>query len=226
MHDHYEKLHPVERPRLLVLGSSHNTDRKFTLDASMLKLETPFSAKLFGMSERRRKELLALPDRPADIVVLYYPALRSATTRLFQNLLQLDPEEKIFRKHFSEARHVLNELGACGSDLVWRRAVMDIEASIPEDFDEDDDTLTGAQLEMIKAKVKIRNIVKNWAYSMPNQDPSSRGLNVSPKYLKLIEVLETCKAYGDQFREVVFGRPRVLYVVGHVLTLFQCKDGQ
>jgi endoribonuclease Dicer len=91
-------------------------------------------------------------------------------------------------------------MGSCASDLVWRRALSDLDVSVSLAYNEDEE-----QAKEYVALFETREIIKNWEYTMPNLDPSSRGLNVTPKFLKLVQVLQSCRPHEDSFRGVIFG---------------------
>jgi len=88
----------------------------------MLKLEQALDARVFGVTAEKRAEILALPDRPNELVVLYDTPQQILDTRLFKQLHSLDINETTYRRHFRASRHAHEEVGACASDLVWRRA--------------------------------------------------------------------------------------------------------
>ncbi|KIJ20171.1 hypothetical protein PAXINDRAFT_126718 [Paxillus involutus ATCC 200175] len=131
--------------------------------------------------------------RPTEVVIQYEPAYANADTKLTQQVRQLDHDESMCRNLFRDAHHALNELGPCASDLVWRRATKE-SGIIPE---HDDDP-------MAKAASDIRDLIKNWVFTMPNANPSSRGFNVTPKFSRLIQVLKACEPHGDNFRGIIF----------------------
>lgn len=152
--------------------------------------------------------------RPSEVVVLYEPPSKLTFTPLYKHLREVDKEEKYSRRHFSAALQVLLDMGSCASDLVWRRALSDLEASVSLAYNEDEE-----RAEEYVALFETREIIKNWEYTMPNLDPSSRGLNVTPKFLKLVQVLQSCRPYEDSFRGIVFGEPiRLSQEVSHVST--------
>lgn len=203
MNDFYRISDPISRPRVFALMSP-TADRRSHFDSKMLKLEQTLDAKVFGATEEKRAEILALPDRPSEIVILYDTAAKASETRLLKQLHQLDPRESVFRRHYHASRNAHEDVGSCASDLVWRRGLKNMEATlIPgyADVDEDD-----ADIPPIEAmKINMYNIVKNWPFSMPNLDSSSRGFNVSHKFLRLVQVLTTFKPLGEGFRGIIFG---------------------
>jgi endoribonuclease Dicer len=204
MDEFYCVTDPLCRPKILAMATPPS-DRQFHYDSGMLKLENTLDAKVFGVSSERRTEILAIPDRPSETVVLYNPPLRTAETRLFKVLIQLDPEQSIFPRQFSTSQHVLMEVGSCASDLVWRRALKEIDASVTPVYEEEDDGPDKFRILAAKARIKIRDTVKNWSFAMPNLHANAKGFNVTPKFLKLVQILKSCEPYGDGFRGIVFG---------------------
>lgn len=203
MDEFYRTTDIMIRPRIFALATP-STDRWAHFDAKMLKLEATLDARVFGVTPERRAEIVALPDRPNEVVILYDKPSQVGETRLCKQLRQLDPTETIFRRYFKASRYALVELGPCASDLVWRRALKEIEASIPPWYadDEDDEDNTAS---VVNVKFKIKEIVKNWAFTMPNLDSGSRGFNITHKFLRLVHILRSCERYGDAFRGIIFG---------------------
>ncbi|KAI9512169.1 ribonuclease III, partial [Russula earlei] len=154
-------------------------------------------------------ELLhAGPRRPTEVVILYEPPSKLTFTTLYKHLREVDKEEKYSRRHFSTALHVLVDMGSCASDLVWRRALSDLDVSVSLAYNEDEE-----HAKEYVALFETREIIKNWEYTMPNLDSSSRGLNVTPKFVKLVQVLQSCRPHEDSFRGIVFVRRRVIALV-------------
>ncbi|THH17944.1 hypothetical protein EW146_g2946 [Bondarzewia mesenterica] len=211
MTEFYSTANERSRPRILACLSS-----QLFFDVTMLKLEDTLKAIVFGVSDDTRANLLSIPDCPNEIVMFYEQPSKHTFTLLYKQLRQIDKEESIERYHFSEARHALTEVGSCASDLVWRRALNDIEASIRsihDDEEEDDDDEPDSVVMQTRARVQMRNIIRNWIFTMPNLDPSSRGFNVTPKFLKLVNILRTCQPYRDTFRGIIFVQKRAVALV-------------
>jgi endoribonuclease Dicer len=154
------------------------------------------------------------PRHPSEVVVLYEPPSKLTFTALYKQLREVDQEEKYSHRHFSAALHVLLDMGSCASDLVWRRALSDIDASISLAYNEDEE-----HAKEYIALFETREIIKNWVYTMPNLDSSSRGLNVTPKFLKLVQILQSCRPHEDSFKGVVFGGHLYLLIHAELLTL-------
>ena len=138
---------------------------------------------------------------PSEVVVLYEAPSKLTFTPLYKHLRDVDKEEKYSRRLFSAALKVLLDMGSCASDLVWRRALSDLDVSVSQAYDEDEE-----HAKEYVALFETREIIKNWEYTMPNLDPSSRGLNVTPKFLKLVQILQSCRPHEDSFRGIIFGK--------------------
>ncbi|KAF8558886.1 ribonuclease III [Imleria badia] len=134
--------------------------------------------------------------RPSQVVIQYEPTHTRSQNRLTQEIHQLDPSGGMYESLFRDAHCALQELGSCASDLVWRRSPKEI-AWIPERHNGDP---------AVKGPSKIRNLIENWEFSMPNANPSSRGFNVTPKFSRLIQVLRAYEPCGDDFRGIIFVR--------------------
>ncbi|KAF9226467.1 hypothetical protein BS17DRAFT_775670 [Gyrodon lividus] len=174
----YQSTSALARPRVLAFSSPvANSDAEKMERLLDAKVALPFAQKL----------------RPTEVVIQYEPAHANSDTGLTQQVRELDVGELICRNLFRDAHYALNELGPCASDLVWRRATKEAE-TIPE-YDHDP---------MVNAENDIRELIKNWVFSMPNANPSSRGFNVTPKFSKLIQVLKACRPYGNYFRGIIF----------------------
>lgn len=143
--------------------------------------------------------------RPLQVVIQYDLSHTRSQSRLTQDIHQLDPNRSMYESLFRDAHCTLQELGSCASDLVWRRASKEI-GMIPE-RDDDDSVEKGAS--------KIRNLIENWDFSMPNANPSSRGFNVTPKFSRLVQVLRAYAPCGDNFRGIILGEQ----VLHHTLSL-------
>ncbi|KAF9469115.1 hypothetical protein BDZ94DRAFT_1208489 [Collybia nuda] len=199
MHDFYRVTDALSRPRVFAIAVPP-TEHGFHFDSAMLKLEATLHSKVFGVSAEKRQEILALPDRPNEFVILYDRTSNTVEGRLLRQLELLDPSCNIFRKHFNASRLALSDVGSCASDLIWRRALKDIEVIVQPSYVEEDEE--GQSVPMIQRQ--IRDTVKNWTFMMPNLDASSRGFNVTPKFLKLVQTLKSCKFQGAGFRGIVF----------------------
>lgn len=48
---------------------------------------------------------------------------------------------------------------------------------------------------------------------MPNLNPSSKSFNVTPKFAKLIQILQCFEAQGEEFRGLVLGTPSTPLII-------------
>ncbi|KAG7449599.1 ribonuclease III [Guyanagaster necrorhizus] len=119
---------------------------------------------------------------------------------ILDEVAYLDSSKRVLAQHLEASRRVVEELGPCASDLVWRRALGDIETSLST-WDEHDDDDAAPEIAL---KVSVRDIVKNWTFAMPNLDIGSRGFNVTPKFLRLVQILKACDPLDMRFRGLVF----------------------
>ncbi|KAJ7699997.1 hypothetical protein B0H17DRAFT_1196016 [Mycena rosella] len=141
---------------------------------------------------------------PDEVVLLYDKVRETPETDLLRRLHSLDPSETILRRYFNDARQVGADVGTCAADLVWRRALKSIPVTLSPYSEEDDDDGP------LQTRARIRDTVINWAFTMPNLDPDSRGFNVTPKFLRLVQMLKSCEPCGEDFRGILFVKRRAV----------------
>ncbi|KDQ29243.1 hypothetical protein PLEOSDRAFT_1064031 [Pleurotus ostreatus PC15] len=217
--EHYSSLPKSLSPRLLVLV--HSSYASF--EKNIFEVEAIFRSTLVETSEQHTERPSSLSAGPSEVVVITYgspPAI--SDTKLMAELKLLDPGEKILRRHFKASRRALSQVGLCAADLVWRRAQQAIERtsnrtpSHPGQIDHNKPPISGTHA--VDQQSKCLQTIKNWNYTMPNLDASSQGFNVTPKLLKLVELLKACQPYGEEFRGIVFVHKRVIaYVIVDML---------
>jgi endoribonuclease Dicer len=96
-----------ERPRIFGMMTPE-TDTKIHYDIGILKLEKLLDATMAGVSSETRDQVMALPDKPNELVIFYDPHLKlgRVDTPLLRQLRQIDPKMEYFRKQFKGAKHV------------------------------------------------------------------------------------------------------------------------
>lgn len=96
-----------ERPRIFGIITPP-PDTKFCFDINALKLEKLLDATTAGISSDTRDQIIALPDKPNEMVIFYDPNLKMGKldTPLLRQLRQIDPNMECFRKEFKDAKHV------------------------------------------------------------------------------------------------------------------------
>lgn len=208
MEDFYFVTESLSRPKifasLLVPSVS-----KVVFDFPLLKLEIALDSKVFGVPESAREAIRSIPDKPMEIVIFYEPQVISLETTLHVNIRNLDKKMEIpgMRRVVRNAKLALAEVGPCGCDFVWRRSLeeLGLEGNEQAVYEEEDEIPDGSPTAIAKAKAKVRDVIRNWTFLMPNLDPHSRGFNITPKVLQLIQILIACKPEGDAFRGIIFG---------------------
>ncbi|KIO12868.1 hypothetical protein M404DRAFT_124868 [Pisolithus tinctorius Marx 270] len=140
--------------------------------------------------------------RPVEVVVQYEPPSALRDTWLTERIRAIQFCEPLLSRAFSAARCVMKELGPCASDLMWRRGIKG-DALVVGD----------GGGEMAKVTSELHNLVKGWAFSTPNINPSSGGFNVSPKFARLVQILKACELYGNKFRGIIFVQEREVAAV-------------
>ncbi|GBE79140.1 hypothetical protein SCP_0203370 [Sparassis crispa] len=129
---------------------------------------------------------------PAELVVLYRRhCLIAAEPTLSTKLRELDTERTISSRVFKSASQVFCELGSYAAELFWR------------DWSENNQNATGPA-------AQICTTMKKWNVSQPHFDVTASESDVSPKFVKFVEVLKGCAPYGETFRGVVIVRRRVI----------------
>lgn len=91
------------------------------------------------------------------------------------------------------------------------------------DNDDDDPEPNEPAAKAKRIQEKVINVVKNWIFTMPNLDYTSRGYNVTPKLVKLVQILKACEPQGDLFRGIVFGNgsPDQNIIIGSLYSIVQ-----
>ncbi|KAJ7276292.1 hypothetical protein B0H12DRAFT_1227452 [Mycena haematopus] len=196
------------------LPSAHSGTKRSQTEASLDSSFAPplKKVKADALDGGFRSSIITEPDGASccsnEVVIVYDRMRRPTETQLFRRILSLDTSENIFRREFKEARRVAVEVGMCASDLVWRRALKNIDVDISLYSEEEDDD---GPLEILnKTRAKIRDTIQNWAFTMPNLDPNSRRFNVTPKFLLLVQILRSCEPYREDFRGIVFVKRRAV----------------
>jgi endoribonuclease Dicer len=88
-------------------------------------------------------------------------------------------------------------------------------------FEEEEDLPMDSAVLTAKARQGVYRTIKNWTFTMPNLDPTSRGFNVSPKIARLVQILQCFQKAGDSFRGIVFGMG-YLFLSEHRLISLKC----
>ncbi len=179
---------PFPRPRVLVLMPTTQLDIISNFNINQLK--TAFDAVLLGTTPPTA-ERTAPRGPPVELVIAYDRSEDDQETLLCQKLRECDTGPIHLDRYFRNARLVLHDLGSCAADLVWREAFALIDAS-KEEVSNDGYT-------------QACDVIRHWPFKLPNIDITSRNMNVSHKFFRLVQLLESFQAYGDKFRGIIFG---------------------
>lgn len=107
----------------------------------------------------------------------------------------------------------LREVGSWAADWIWRRALKSVDDTMNIVINENNLLAESDTPEKEGKKARIRQdvarTIKDWTFTMPNLDSTSRGFNVSPKLSKLVQILQSFKQEEDVFRGIVLVRRRI-----------------
>ncbi|KAG6890960.1 hypothetical protein C0995_000917 [Termitomyces sp. Mi166 len=135
----------------------------------------------------------------SEVVLFYEKAPLAVTSTLVEELQSLHPigsTDGFVQKHFDDSRSVLVEVGTCASDLFWRRALKESNALSSCEI--------RVESERIPIPEPIQNCIRDWTFTLPNLDTASPKLNVTRKFVMLVNALRSCGPYGEAFRGIIF----------------------
>lgn len=180
---------PMARPRILVLST---TLQPISPGSAVHQFAKSLNASLLGFSGSEVTS--GSQSLSMELVVTYLRQEVLQETLLCKKLRDCDPEGRYLGRHFRRAKLALGELGPCAADLVWREAC----AALSED--------QGLRAPLSRAQ----ELVKHWPFKLPNLDLSSRNMNVTHKFMRFAQILESFRSFGDSFRGIVFVEKRAI----------------
>lgn len=222
----YQTTRISARPRIFgVVLLSTRTPYNF----KTLRLERSLDATVHGVTEKIRQAMLDQADRPNEMVVLYDEPRPNQVikTALYKRIEEVDPDRKYFARYFRAAETAAWIVGSCGADLVWKSSINEVTSTLPTWHETDNESTSQG------AVARLRDIVSHWTFEMPNLNPSAPGFNVNHRFLRLVQALQSCQDYGDDFRGIVFGKespnflitpfslPRTQFNIGRLLMPWQ-----
>lgn len=181
------------RPRIVLLVPAPQCD--IPNDSSVNQLKLVLDALVFRIADPG-DEAISLRGEPTELVIPYDGQENTQETLLCQKLRECNLEAAYFGRYYRSASLALRDLGPCAADLVWREAF--------EFTDVDEEVFCTDELEQ-SPEARARDMVKHWPFKLPNLDVTSRNLNVSHKFIRLVQLLEACQTLGDSFRGIIFG---------------------
>jgi endoribonuclease Dicer len=93
-----------EKPR--VFGAIFQPDTNFEFSLDHLMIEERLGAQFYGIEQRKRAEMMALAEKPLELVVRFSPPSKVVDTALCKHLRTFDKHEKLYRKEFKAAKAV------------------------------------------------------------------------------------------------------------------------
>ncbi|KAF8332689.1 uncharacterized protein EI90DRAFT_3145368 [Cantharellus anzutake] len=201
-----EYYHQLSGKRPRVLGFLVKADMD---GLKLLDVESATNSLILGLSDGARSHLQSHVVKPEEIVTFYEPSTYKRETSLCSILRGIDTNRKLLKKLFAGASSALRDVGPCAADLVWRRHLL-AESQLPlaEPEPTGDEAADEAAMEIFRIKSKVRQQLKNWTFTIPNISPSAKAFNVTPKFAKLVQILQCFAHQGDNFRGIIFVHKR------------------
>ncbi len=186
MTDFYSKT--LDPPQMLALLTS-SSDRWVSLDLGWL--EAPFRARSFFLATKTVDSWVG----PMELVMEFDGSSVPSEPSMSAVVMKADPEGLLVRpRHYRRARRVFVQLGSFATNAWWRDALEKLLAEPAPS--EGRAAIVQAGLDIVKDQGATDKLQAN---------PNSPMCNVTPKFSKLLQVLQPCASYGDQFRAVLFG---------------------
>ncbi|KAJ4466505.1 hypothetical protein J3R30DRAFT_3689707 [Lentinula aciculospora] len=169
-----------------------------------LILEATLCCKIHGLTAESRTKCSAQLHSVRESVVFYDAPHSLPTTPLVRQLRSFSSSDSCVQRLLKYYQHALLQLGPCAADLVWG--------------------LESEQMGFLSSEV--HQLLQSCDLMSPNIDINSPGLNVTPKVLKLVQVLKSCQDFGDDFRGVIFVHRRIVaYTLGQLLLMLDSELG-
>ncbi|KAI1792952.1 hypothetical protein LXA43DRAFT_1003961 [Ganoderma leucocontextum] len=181
-------------PKMLALLTSSSV-RWVSLDLGWL--EAPLRARSFFLATKTVDSWFG----PMELVMEFdgSPSMPSEPS-MSGIVLKADPEGLLVRPHhYRRARRVFTQLGSFAANAWWRGALEKLVAA-PASSD----------TKMVVVQASLDVIKGHGAADKLQVSLNSPMCNVTHKFSKLLQVLQPCASYGDQFRGILFVKDRVL----------------
>ncbi|PCH41180.1 ribonuclease III [Wolfiporia cocos MD-104 SS10] len=171
----------------------------------MRKYSKKLSAKALRVVDSQTPtESLQLPEGPKETLVEYGPhRLTTDVTSLCHHLREVNVDKHIPERLCELNREVQAELGRCASDLFWRELLLGDSHSC---------TLSTEEMEAIKVDT-LREVARKWSYPQPCCNSRADSFNVTPKFAKVVETLQSHKARANSFRGLIIVRSKTVAVL-------------
>lgn len=208
MTDFYVKM--SEPPKLLALLTS-SSERWLSLDLGWL--EVPLGARSFFLGTKTVDSWFG----PMELVMEFEASPSEPSEPSMSNIvLKADPEGLLVRpRHYRLARRVFMQLGSFAANTWWRAA---LEKLLTEPVS------SGAKMAVVQASLDL--VKGHGAAAKLLVSPKFQMCNVTPKFSKLLQVLQPCSSYDDHFRGILFGTFRMFYAPKCFVTYPFPSEGQ
>ncbi|RGB34312.1 hypothetical protein C1646_653906 [Rhizophagus diaphanus] len=199
MREFYDRCPEENRPKIFGMTASPVNTRSAIHSAS--HLERNLNAKVFTASDT--DELRRFVNRPNEIAIRYEHPPDYPETELYKILWKECLGAEKFQRAFGCASQALQILGPWCSDRVWKYILEELNSKYegkldPEQYDME---LLEALLKEEKVLMqKVTTIIDKWVFQKPRCDPSM----LSPKVIKLLQILDCFKDEVDNFCGIVF----------------------
>ncbi|CAG8433757.1 11080_t:CDS:2 [Ambispora gerdemannii] len=195
MREFFDRCPEKDRPKIFGMTASPVKARTGIHAASTL--ERNLHSKVFTASNT--DELRRFVNRPEEFSITYDVPHEYQQTELYSTLWKECQGIEKFEKAFSSAEQILSVLGPWCSDRTWKYILDEInekkEGTLdPKEYDHD---LLAEEERLVQRALMI---FEKWDFGPPKLDPSI----LSPKVIKLIQILDCFREIKDEFCGIVF----------------------
>ncbi|RKP06066.1 hypothetical protein THASP1DRAFT_16494, partial [Thamnocephalis sphaerospora] len=196
MREFYWTSEPENRPRIFAMTASP-LDAKRNVAVSAGMLEQALGARIFTVSNIAALRRYIIP--PRQCILHYDPSDTFDATPLYRLLRRFGFSDNL-RKLFSDAEYALSTLGPWCSDHVWFAYLRDVNQRFPHEFALNR-YLNGIKCPETRGTTeRVIKIIRRHTF----EPPTLSLRHMSPKLLRLIEVLTRFARQLDNFQGIVF----------------------
>ncbi|KAL0070846.1 Dicer-like protein 1 [Marasmius tenuissimus] len=172
-----------------------SVDISFRPPFDLLKLEWTLQSVVHGLDDSDRRKSLPFTSA-ATLIVAYDASAPRRDTPLTACLRSHQAAQVSIQRQYTISDYALAEVGSWAANWVWKYACREIKSS-------------GIERETPNMQV-LWDLVESWPAEPPDLDMTTATFNLTPKAVKLVQLLATCESYGKDFRGIVFVRRRVV----------------
>lgn len=161
-------------------------------DEAYSKPDDELQPTVYGSSDLDLQRTLQLPTS-SEVTVLYdAPSLEHS--ELLTRVQSFDLSGQQVKREYALSNYALEGVGKWGAEWAWKQAAGRRQV-----------------LEETQPREEIWDFVDGWTVGCPELDMTSKDFNISPKAVRLVQLLEACEMQGDGLIGVVFGTYYVLF---------------